>query len=90
MPKDFVITDSKKVLIIFKSSWCSPCKVLASIIDANPPAIPLVEIDIDVDYELADKYKVRGVPTLIIVEDGEEVKRKVGLLTATQLNQFCN
>jgi thioredoxin 1 len=62
--------------------------VLTSIIENNPPAIPLVEIDIDEDYELAAKYKVRGVPTLIVVENGEEINRKVGLLTAVQLREF--
>ena len=81
---------SGRVLVKFITSRCSPCKVLASIIDNNPLSIPVVEVDIDEDPELATKYKVRGVPTLIVVEDGEEVKRKVGLLTATQLNQFCN
>jgi thioredoxin 1 len=82
------IPESGKVLIKFSASWCSPCKVLTSIIENNPPAIPLIEIDIDEDYELAAKYKVRGVPTLIVVENGEEIKRKVGLLTAVQLKQF--
>lgn len=84
------IPESGRVLVKFSASWCSPCKVLASIIDNNPLSIPVVEVDIDEDPELATKYKVRGVPTLVVVEDGEEVKRKVGLLTATQLNQFCN
>ena len=83
------IPENGKVLVIFSASWCSPCKVLASIIENNPPAIPLVEIDIDQDFELANKYKVRGVPTLIIFEDGEEINRKVGLLTAVQLREFC-
>jgi thioredoxin 1 len=82
------IPESGKVLIKFSASWCSPCKVLTSIIENNPPAIPLIEIDIDEDYELAAKYKVRGVPTLIVVENGEEIKRKVGLITAVQLKQF--
>jgi thioredoxin 1 len=82
------IPESGKVLAIFFASWCSPCKVLASIIENNPPAIPLVEIDIDEDSELAAKYKVRGVPTLIVVENGEEINRKVGLLTAVQLREF--
>jgi thioredoxin 1 len=82
------IPESGKVLAVFSASWCSPCKVLASIIENNPLAIPLVEIDIDEDYELAAKYKVRGVPTLIVVENGEEIKRKVGLITAIQLKQF--
>ena len=88
MSKDFVILSSKKVLVIFKGSWCQPCKILASIIENNPPAIPLVEIDIDEDFELAAKYKVRGVPTLIVFENGEEINRKVGLLTAVQLREF--
>jgi thioredoxin 1 len=83
------IPESGKVLVKFSASWCSPCKVLASIIENNPPPIPIVEIDIDQDYELADKYKVRGVPTLIVFENGEELKRKVGLITAVQLRDFC-
>jgi thioredoxin 1 len=82
------IPENGKVLVKFSASWCHPCKVLASILDANPPAIPLVEIDIDEDSELAAKYKVRGVPTLIVVENGEEIDRKVGLLTAVQLREF--
>ena len=82
------IPESGRVLVKFSASWCSPCKVLASIIDNNPPSIPVVEVDIDKDFELATKYKVRGVPTLVVVEDGEEVKRKVGLLTAIQLREF--
>jgi thioredoxin 1 len=83
------IPESGRVLVKFSASWCSPCKVLASIIDNNPPSIPVVEVDIDEDPELATKYKVRGVPTLVVVEDGEEVKRKVGLITAVQLRDFC-
>ena len=82
------IPESGKVLVKFSAAWCSPCKVLASIIENNPPAISLVEIDIDEDSELAAKYQVRGVPTLIVVENGEEIKRKVGLITAIQLKQF--
>jgi thioredoxin 1 len=82
------IPESGRVLIKFSASWCSFCKVLTSIIENNPPSIPLVEIDIDEDYELAAKYKVRGVPTLVIVKNGEEINRKVGLLTAVQLREF--
>ena len=82
------IPESGRVLVKFSASWCSPCKVLASIIENNPLSIPVVEVDIDEDFELAAKYKVRGVPTLIVVENGEEIKRKVGLITAVQLKQF--
>lgn len=77
-----------KVLVMFKNSWCQPCKVLLSIIENNPPSLPLMEIDIDENSELATKYNVKGVPTLIVVENDEEIKRYVGLLTAAQLMEF--
>lgn len=47
--------------------------------------IPLVEIDIDENPEFADSYDVKGVPTLILVEDGEEVARHVGLNTQQKI-----
>ena len=77
-----------KILVDFYASWCGPCKTLASIIERNPPSIPVVEIDIDEDIQMAMNHKIRGVPTLILMQDGEEIRRKSGVLSSSELNKF--
>ena len=82
-----MIPETGKVAVKFGASWCGPCKSLGVILENNPLPIPLVEIDIDEHPELAQQYNVRGVPTMVLVEDGQEVTRKVGLQTAVQLQE---
>lgn len=78
---------TKKVLR-FTASWCQPCKTLANILDGieNKPDIDVVDIDENLD--LAQQYKIRGVPTLVMLEDGVEVKRITGTQTAAQLQNW--
>lgn len=79
-------------ILKFSASWCGPCKMLsmtmAGIKDQIP--YPVEEIDIDENTELAQKYSIRGVPTLVLVNDDKEVKRKVGALTAPELKAFLS
>ena len=82
-----MIPETGKVAVKFGASWCVNCKPLGAILETNPLSIPLVEIDIDEHPELAQQYNVRGVPTMVLVEDGQEVTRKVGLQTAVQLQE---
>lgn len=66
----------------FFGTWCQPCKLLAPIIDeikGELSDVRFVDIDVDEQYDLASKYGVRGVPTVVIEKDGVEVKRFVGL-----------
>lgn len=77
-----------KVLVKVSATWCQPCKMLARTIDAADLKIPIIEVDIDDSPEIAQQYNVRGVPTLIIVDNGDEIKRKVGMLTKEQLLDF--
>lgn len=83
-----MIPETGKVLVKFSASWCVNCKPLAKVIHYNPPTIPVIEVDIDDAPELAQQYNVRGVPTLILVENGLEVARKVGKLNVAQLAEF--
>jgi thioredoxin 1 len=62
--------------------------MLTKIIEEHPPAINVVEVDIDEHAELAQSYNVRGVPTLIIFNNGKEEKRTVGMLTKEKLDEF--
>lgn len=85
---DFLASSQGKIVAIFKSGWCQPCKMLTKIIEEHPPAINVVEVDIDEHAELAQSYNVRGVPTLIIFNNGKEEKRTVGMLNKEKLEEF--
>lgn len=78
-------------ILKFSASWCGPCKMLsmtlAGIKDEIP--YPIEEIDIDANQELAQKFGIRGVPTLILVDGVTEIKRKSGVLTAAELKTFA-
>jgi len=78
-----------KELIKFSASWCQPCKSLAANFKhVDMGDVTLSEIDIDENLELAKQYGVRGVPTMVLVEDGKEIGRKSGVLMADQIEEF--
>ena len=74
-------------ILKFSASWCGPCKMLSMTIAGIKDQIPypVEEIDIDVSTEMAQKYSIRGVPTIVLVDIDQEVKRKVGAMTAPVL-----
>jgi thioredoxin 1 len=79
----------KKVLK-FEASWCEPCKMLTRTLSHITTDIPIEVVDIDQNRDIAIKYGVRGVPTLIMLEDDKEVRRKVGALMRPELERFLN
>jgi thioredoxin 1 len=79
----------KKVLR-FTASWCGPCKMLARNLEDINTNIPIEVIDIDVFQDTAVEYGIRGVPTLVMVEDNIEVKRLVGMQSLKELETWIN
>ena len=79
-----------KNLVIFKASWCQPCKALSKTLSEIELGIPVRSIDIDEDMEAAKEYAVRGVPTLLLIEDNQVVKRVSGSLNHKQLLDFIS
>ena len=78
-----------KELLKFSASWCQPCKALAgSLKYVDFGDVTLKEYDIEENTEEATKFAIRGVPTLILIKDGLEVKRKSGVLMADQIEEF--
>jgi thioredoxin 1 len=66
----------------FSASWCSPCKMLTPVMKEVKSEITEASfqyVDVDENGDLASKYGVRGVPTVVIEKDGVEVKRLVGM-----------
>lgn len=77
-----------KKLLKFSASWCGPCKALSTIMHGEDLGVPVEEIDIDENSELAAQYGIRGVPTLVLINDGVEIARKSGIMQIKQLKEF--
>ena len=75
----------------FYADWCGPCKGLSQVINnaGDKVTIPIEDININETSSNAADYKVRSVPTMILLNDqGAEVKRKVGTMNEQQLLEF--
>lgn len=79
-----------KKIYKFSATWCGPCKMLSKTLATIESPIQIEEVNIDENVELTQQYKVRGVPTLILVEDDKEIKRKVGVMSAEEFLQWAN
>ena len=80
-----------KQLLKFSATWCGPCKALAgSMKHVDFKDIEVKEVDVDQEKDLVLQYGVRGVPTLILLDDGKEVARKSGVMMADEIEQFIS
>jgi len=81
-----IIGQSKPTLVDFYATWCGPCKMQAPILEDVKSKIGdignIIKIDIDRNADLAARYRVQSVPTLILFKNGEPVWRTVGLQQA--------
>ncbi|WP_437775266.1 thioredoxin [Sorangium sp. So ce1097] len=78
-----VLETDTPVLVDFSASWCAPCKRLAPIVDeiAEETAgqVKVVKLDVDESPAAAKQFDIRGLPTVVAFQNGEPVKRHVGL-----------
>ncbi|UPV76913.1 thioredoxin (plasmid) [Halorussus limi] len=85
-----LVDDSGVVLADFYADWCGPCQMLAPIVDnlaAETDAV-VAKIDVDANQQLAKAYGVRGVPTLVLFADGQQVEEIVGVQAEEQLREL--
>lgn len=84
-----IIKSSKPTLVDFFATWCGPCKMQAPILEQVKQKVGdagvILKVDIDQNQELASRYRVQSVPTLIMFKDGEPVWRAVGVQQADLL-----
>lgn len=82
---------TEKVLVKFSATWCTPCKSLANLMHNHADEIKVDEIqhfDVDENIDVAKEFGIRSVPTLVLFEDGNEVRRKSGFMNIDQLKEF--
>ncbi len=78
-----VLNSDKKVLIDFYAIWCIPCRTLKPKINeiaAEHPEIKVVSIDVDKAPNISNKYNIYAIPTLVVIENGNEINRAVGTI----------
>ena len=87
---NIMIPEKGKVLVDFHADWCGPCKAMKPTLNQFKEAseIPLFEINVDTDNEIAAKYGVRSIPCFIVIEDGLEIQRKIGMQSLDQLKDL--
>lgn len=87
-----VIEDKGRVLVDFYADWCAPCKLMAPIVEAIAKSydgqISVAKLNIDKAPNIASKYKVMSIPTLIYFENGAKVESIVGLVDQDEVEDM--
>ena len=80
-----------EVLVDFWATWCGPCRMLAPVLEevaAERPELTIVKVDVDEAGELAAKFGISSIPTLIRFQDGKQVDKTLGFMPKPKLLAF--
>ncbi len=87
------VTSEGLVVVDFFATWCGPCKMLSPVleqINEDRSDVKIVKVDIDNNMDLAKKYGIMSVPTVILFKDGKEVDKKIGFMPKDMITEWLN
>lgn len=90
--EELVRTAELPVLVDFYADWCGPCRIMAPILDQfareHAGDVVVVKVNTDESPDAATRYGIRGIPTMLIFKNGEEVERQVGVASPQYLENL--
>lgn len=79
-----------KEILYFSANWCQPCKNFKPIMEQVSQHYPVTFINIDENPQLSSQYGIKSIPTLVYLKDGQEVNKKSGVLSESQVKEIWN
>jgi thioredoxin 1 len=79
-----------KQILYFSATWCGPCKNFKPIMESVSNSIPVQFIDVDQNPTLAAQYNIKSIPTLVFLKDGQEINKRPGVLSESQVKEIWN